>query len=44
MLEYSSFTYTTGNPTCKQKFDTGYTIEDFDEILAAIWKYIKEQE
>lgn len=31
------------NPTCKQKFDTGYTIEDFDEILAAIWKYIKEQ-
>ena len=31
------------NPTCKQKLETGYTIEDFDEILAAIWKYIKEQ-
>ena len=33
-----------GNPLDKKSFDElDYNIETFDEILAAIWKYIKEQ-
>lgn len=31
------------NPTCKKKFDSGYSIEEFDEVLDEIWKYIKEE-
>lgn len=30
-------------PTNKKKFETGYTIEDFDEILNEIWEYIEEE-